>query len=87
MKPSYIEEWCLLSAAIDVPRGDMGPKRARGDCLRTEFIVRNCAHWAQQYAQHAEHQFVLAGHLSMCAEGKSLSRAPVRLAPAGLWCS
>jgi len=65
----------------------MGLKGVRGDCLRTEYMVRNCAHWARQYAQHAEHQFVLAGHLSMCAEDKSLSRAPVRLAPGGLWYS
>jgi len=65
----------------------MGLKGARGDYLRTGYMVRNCAHSAQQYAQHAEHQFVLAGHLCMCTEDKSLFRAPVRLAPGGLWCS
>jgi len=65
----------------------MGLKGARGDCLRTGYMVRNCAHWTPQYAQHADRQFWLADHPCMCAEDESLSQTLVRLAPGGLRCS
>ena len=78
MKPACSEGQCLLSATTDVPKDGMGPRRARGDRLRTGYMVKNCAHWALQYAQHAEHQFGLADHLCISAEDESLSRALAR---------